>query len=131
MSDTMTELQDARKKIENDCISRRMAIEELMEAVPSYGLMDDDGNIESGCKDKDVIEMLEGLPNISGELYGCSEGLMESAYKYGMAKAQQYKEVDLVEVANAFSMTSLNPAIFWIGRLTELKQMGYVICQKM
>lgn len=52
----------------SDLISRQAAIEALMDEVPSYGLMDDEGNIESGCKDKDVIAMLEGLPSAQPEI---------------------------------------------------------------
>ena len=48
----------------SDLISRREAIETFMDEVESYGLMDDDGNIESGAKDRDVIEMLRNLPSV-------------------------------------------------------------------
>ena len=63
----------------NDLISRQGAIDAFMEEVPSYGLMDADGNIVSGCKDSDVIAMLEQLPSEQSEpnWIPCSERLPE------------------------------------------------------
>ena len=52
----------------SDTIYRQDAIDALMNDVTPYGLMDDEGNIESGCKHKDVIAMLYNLPSVN-----CSE----------------------------------------------------------
>ena len=49
-------------------IYRQDAIDALMNDVTPYGLMDDEGNIASGCKDKDVIAMLYNLPSAQPEL---------------------------------------------------------------
>ena len=48
-------------------IYRQDAIDALMNDVTPYGLMDDEGNIASGCKDKDVIAMLYNLPSAQPE----------------------------------------------------------------
>lgn len=47
-----------------ELINKQDVIDGLMEDVTSYGLMDDEGNIESGCKDKDVIAMVESLQSV-------------------------------------------------------------------
>ena len=57
----------------SDLISRQAAIDALMNDVTPYGLMDNDGNIEAGCKDKDVIAMLYNLPSAQPEIIRCKE----------------------------------------------------------
>lgn len=56
-----------------DLISRQAAIEALMEDVQAYWLMDEDGNIVSGCKDVDVVKMLESLPSAQPEVIHCRD----------------------------------------------------------
>jgi len=51
----------------SELIDRQAAIDALMNSVTPYGFIDADGNIESGCKDKDVVEMLYNLPSAQPE----------------------------------------------------------------
>ena len=56
-----------------DLIERQAAIDALMDDIEPYGLMDEDGNIESGVKDKDVLEMLRNLPSAQPEIIRCKD----------------------------------------------------------
>ena len=47
-----------------------------------------------------------------------------------LLSVQSYEKVDLLEMAKALTITNLEPTTFWIAKLLELEQMGYVICRK-
>ena len=71
-----------------DLIDRQAAIDALMEKVTPYGLMDETGNIESGCKDRDVIAMLKDLPSVEPEpqWIPCNERMPEHGGWYIVTK---------------------------------------------
>jgi len=74
----------------SDTISRQAVLDALMNSVTPYGFIDADGNIESGCKDKDVVEMLYNLPSAQPEP---QEGEWEqvSAQRYFMSASYFYR----------------------------------------
>ena len=78
-----------KNELNDDLISRQSAIDAFMNDVTPYGMMDDDGNIESGCKDKDVIAMLYKLPSANPDLSGYSDRLWKRAYDRGYERCRQ------------------------------------------
>lgn len=71
-----------------DLIDRQAAIDALMDSVTPYVLIDDNGNIESVCKDKDVIAMLYSLPSAQPEIIRCKDckwcNMGECEHKLGL-----------------------------------------------
>lgn len=87
----------------SDLIDRQDAIDELME-VPSYGLMDDDGNIESGCKYSDVLAMLNNLPSTQRWI-PCSEWLPKKLEDVVICFADAPEESDVAYMRKTFNET--------------------------
>lgn len=51
----------------DEMIYRHDAIYEFMDHIPAYGLIDENGDIVSGSKDEDVLDMLHMLPAVKPE----------------------------------------------------------------
>ena len=63
----LNELSCSESPNMSDTIYRQDAIDALINDVPVYGMLDDDGHIRTGCMDKDVIAMLAELPSAQPE----------------------------------------------------------------